>query len=88
MLEVARVSSKGQITVPIDIRKRLGVKEGDKVAFIETENGIIIANAAIVALERVQKAFEGVAERWGLKGEDDVVAMIKEIRREKKKENN
>ncbi|MDD3585725.1 MAG: AbrB/MazE/SpoVT family DNA-binding domain-containing protein [Thermoguttaceae bacterium] len=82
MLEVARVSSKGQITVPIDIRKRLGVKEGDKVAFIEGENGITIVNAATVALDRVQKAFEGVAERLGLKDEDDVVAMIKQFRRE------
>jgi len=32
------ISSKGQITVPIEIRKTLGVKTGDRVEF-EMENG-------------------------------------------------
>ena len=32
----------------------------------------------------VQKAFRGEADRLGLKGEQDVVAMIKEVRREKR----
>lgn len=82
MLEVARVSSKGQITVPIDIRKRLGVKEGDKVAFIEGENGITIVNAATVSLDHAQKAFEGAAERLGLETDEDIVDRVKRYRRE------
>ena len=28
------ISSKGQITVPLEIRKRLGLKEGDRVEFV------------------------------------------------------
>ena len=28
------VSSKGQITVPIEVRHRLGLKEGDRVEFV------------------------------------------------------
>ena len=28
------ISSKGQITVPIEIRRRLGLKEGDRVEFV------------------------------------------------------
>lgn len=81
MPDVARVSSKGQITVPIDIRKRLGLKEGDKVAFIENENSVTIANAAIVALDRAQKAFEETAEKLGLKTDEDIVEMVKRYRR-------
>lgn len=84
MLELAKISANGQITVPVNIRKALGLKEGDKVIFIQGESGITIANAAAVALDRVQKAFEGVAERWGLKDEQDVVNLIKEIRQEVK----
>ena len=30
-MEIAKITSKGQITIPIAIRKLLGVKEGDKV---------------------------------------------------------
>jgi len=29
-MELARISSKGQITIPVDIRKKLNLKEGDK----------------------------------------------------------
>jgi len=28
------ISSKGQITVPLEVRKRLGLKEGDRVEFV------------------------------------------------------
>ena len=31
MMELAKVTSKGQVTIPIDIRRKLGVKEGDKI---------------------------------------------------------
>jgi hypothetical protein len=34
------------------------------------------------ALREAQKAFEGEAERLGLKNDDDVMDMIKEIRSE------
>jgi AbrB family looped-hinge helix DNA binding protein len=28
------VTRKGQVTIPVEIRKALGIKEGDKVAFV------------------------------------------------------
>lgn len=35
-----------------------------------------------LALERAQKAFEGVADQLGLKTEQDVVDMVNEVRKE------
>ena len=81
-MEVAKVTSKGQITIPIDIRKKLGLKEGDKVIFIDEGDNIIFANAAKIAFKNMQKSFEGEAERLGLKDEDDVTNMVNEIRQE------
>ena len=81
-MEIAKVTSRGQITIPIDIRKKLGLKKGDKVIFIEKGNNIIFANAAKVAFENMQKAFEGEAERLNLKDEQDVVNMVDEVRQE------
>jgi AbrB family looped-hinge helix DNA binding protein len=83
MLDVSRVTSKGQVTIPIEMRRQLGIKEGDKVLFINNGKNIILANAAIAAFNELQEAFAGEAERLGLKNEDDVVAMVKEIRRER-----
>ena len=81
-MEVAKITSRGQITIPIDVRKKLGLKEGDKVIFIEEGNNIIFANAARVAFRNMQEAFEGEAERLGLKDEQDVVDLVDEVRQE------
>ena len=48
-MELARVSSKGQITIPIEIRKKLKLKEGDKVLFAEENGNIFVLNASLVA---------------------------------------
>ena len=44
MLE-AKVTSKGQITIPIEIRKKLGVDTGDVISFQIKEDGIIVEKA-------------------------------------------
>ena len=82
-MEVAKITSKGQITIPIDIRRKLGVKEGDKVLFVENQGRIIMMNSSMEALRKAQAAFDGGAERLGLANEDDVAAMISELRRER-----
>ena len=41
-MELAKVTSKGQVTIPIEIRKKLGIKNGDKVLFIEESGRIYI----------------------------------------------
>jgi AbrB family looped-hinge helix DNA binding protein len=38
-MPTATVTSKGQITIPIEVRKSLGLKAGDKIDFFETEEG-------------------------------------------------
>jgi AbrB family looped-hinge helix DNA binding protein len=81
-MEVARITSGGQITIPLDIRKKLGVKEGDKVIFIEEGNRILVANSAKIAFANMRTAFTGEAERLGLKDEQDVVALVDEVREE------
>lgn len=82
-MELAKITSKGQITIPIAIRKLLGLQEGDKVVFVEEGNKVVLMNASTSALVEAQKAFEGVATELGIKNEQDVVEMVKEIRAER-----
>ena len=84
-MELAKVTTKGQITIPKAIRESLKVKEGSKIIFITKGDDIIIKNAAMIALEKIQDAFDGEAERLGLETEEDVVEMIKEFRKSRKK---
>jgi len=81
-MEVAKITSRGQITIPIDIRKKLGVREGDKVVFIEDQNRIIVANAAKIAFANLRAGFEGEADRLGIEDERDVVALVDEVRKQ------
>jgi len=43
-MEVAKVTSKGQITIPISIRRKLDINEGDKVLFIYKAEGVMMVN--------------------------------------------
>lgn len=83
-MELAKVTTKGQITIPKSIRDLLDLKEGSKILFVQKGNDIVIQNSAMVALEKIQNAFDGEAERLGLKTEEDVVKMIKEFRKNRK----
>jgi AbrB family looped-hinge helix DNA binding protein len=81
-MELAKITTRGQITIPVAIRKKLGVKDGDKVIFMEENGRVIIENASMIALKNAQDAFAGEAERHGLKNEQDVANLVKEVRRE------
>ncbi len=87
LVELAKITMRGQITIPKEIRRRLGVKDGDKVIFLEENGRIIIENASMIALKNAQDAFAGEAERLGLKTEQDIVGLVKEVRREIWEEN-
>ena len=78
----AKVMSKGQVTIPKDIRKILGVETGDRVSFIVEGNVVRIVNSAVYAMQMLQKEMQGEAERAEIANDDDVMALVKEVRGE------
>ena len=90
-MDIARVTSKGQVTIPIGIRRLMNIKEGDKILFFEKDGKIFVENAAMVAFDKIQKGFEGEAEKAGFKTEKELQDYVKSIRKEmrgQKNENN
>ena len=80
-MNLAKISSNGQITVPVEIRRLLGLKSGDKILFLQKQNGeIVVSNASAQAICKAQTAFSGVAEEMGVYNEDDIQALVDEIR--------
>lgn len=84
-MELAKITSKGQITLPINIRRALKLNDGDKVAFVESNGQFILTNPAMLALRQAQDAFAGFAEENGLESDEDIVAMVKEVRAERER---
>lgn len=78
----ARVMSKGQVTIPKNIRIILGINTGDRVTFIVENGSVRVVNSAVYALQRFQKQMRGAAEEAGLMTDEDVAAWITSSRRE------
>jgi AbrB family looped-hinge helix DNA binding protein len=53
-----RMQEKGQVTIPTEIRKKLGLKRGDLVAVMETPDGVFITPQQVVAA----KAFDRIGD--------------------------
>ena len=85
-MEIAKVTSKGQITIPVDVRRKLDIKEGDKVLFVEEGGRVFIMNSSLDAWRKTQAAMAGEAERLGLSSEQDVIDMVNEVREQRWKE--
>lgn len=80
-MNLAKISANGQITVPVEIRRKLGLKSGDKILFLQNQDGeIVLSNASAAAVRKAQIAFSGAAEVMGVSGEDDIQALVDEVR--------
>ena len=81
-MDVATISSKGQITIPVSVRKRLKLKGGDKVVIQEENGRFYFDNAALVAFTRVAEAFDGAAAEAGFGSEEEMQEYMKSIKKE------
>lgn len=80
-MNLAKISANGQITVPIEIRRLLGLKSGDKILFYQKQNGeVVLSNASAQAIRKAQSAFSGAAKAMRISSEDDVQTLVNEIR--------
>jgi AbrB family looped-hinge helix DNA binding protein len=77
MVEVATVTSKGQITLPASIRRRLGLRKGSKIIFVEEEEGIRVLSES--DLSKRFAVFERRAREVGLTPAR-LQALVKEAR--------
>jgi AbrB family looped-hinge helix DNA binding protein len=50
----SKVSSQNQITLPTDVRNKLGVGPGDKVVFIEEDDKVVIRSLKDMIYEMVE----------------------------------
>jgi antitoxin PrlF len=76
MKQLATLTSKGQITIPQDIRKRLGLKQGDQISF-EIQDGKTIL-APYRTEDNPFEAFEGALSSF--KNKEEVNDWLSDLR--------
>lgn len=57
--EYATVKTKGQIVIPVDVRRRFGIEEGTRVAFLEDEGRLILQPITDDFIDRMQGILAG-----------------------------
>jgi antitoxin PrlF len=61
--KLVRMQEKGQVTIPQEIRKKLGLKRGDLVAVVETPEGIFITPQQVVATKALDSIGDILKEK-------------------------
>src|SRR5687768_14382651 len=82
--KLVRMQEKGQVTIPTQIHKKLGLKRGDLVAVMETPEGVFITPQQVVAT----KAFDRIGDILKEQGlsVDELITSGREIRTDLHKE--
>ncbi len=55
-LETVTVSEKGQLAIPVDIRRKLNIKKGDKLLIVVHGNRVMIEKSEAIS-KRMKKGF-------------------------------
>src|SRR3990167_7273806 len=76
--KLVRIQEKGQVTLPMEVRKSLGLKKGDLMAVTQTEGGIFISPQQVVATNALDKIGDALKEK-GL-SLDELIESGRDIR--------
>jgi AbrB family looped-hinge helix DNA binding protein len=74
------IQENGQVTLPIEFRRRCNLKKGDAVVFKETEDGLLISPKEALVMNLLDEIAEGLKER-GITL-DELIESGQEIRQE------
>jgi antitoxin PrlF len=75
--EVTTVSSKGQITIPSELRDQFGLKKGTKLMVVPTEHGLMLKKLELPSVEEFQQR---VDDRTVDLSMEDVSQLVHEAR--------
>ena len=74
------IQENGQVTLPLEFRKKYGLKKGDVVIFKETDDGLLISARETLAMNLLDEIGEVLQEK-GITL-DELIAAGRDIRQE------
>ena len=73
-MSTATLTSKGQITIPVDVRRALNVEAGDRVEFVQVEPGRFEVVAATRSVRELKGRFGKPARAVSIEEMDAAIA--------------
>lgn len=81
-IDNAKVMSKGQVTIPKDVREILGISSGDRITFVVENGNVRLINSSVYAMQLIQAQMANEAENTGLTSDEAIMDLVKEVRAE------
>jgi AbrB family looped-hinge helix DNA binding protein len=79
MTKQAKITSKGQVTIPLEVRRALGVRAGDKLLFESDEGGVRVRP---VRAKSTFSKYRGIGNRGIGPGRVGIAKWLREMRGE------
>ena len=82
IIELGKISSRGQIAIPSIIREEMGLEEGTKVLFLLADDTLLIKRVSTKSFAEITRPLKEAAKKAGLK-EGDIVDIVHRARAKK-----
>jgi len=79
LVDIGKISSRGQIAIPSEMRKKLGLSEGTKVLFIVAGDSLMLKKIHAQTFSEITKPLRKAKKKIR---EKDVSALVKRARQE------
>lgn len=83
-MEITKVSTKGQVVIPQEIRKELGLEAGTSMLVTKMKDAVVLKKIKIPDLKKEFEALTNWGEAWAkkskIRNEEDVARLIHKAR--------
>ena len=83
LFEMGSISSRGQVAIPSDIRKNMGLEEGTKVLFVLENDTLLMKKITSDTFAHITKPLKEAAKSANMR-ESDVNAIVNKARKERR----
>lgn len=77
VFEMGKVSSRGQIAIPVDIRKEMGLEDGSKVMFFLEDDTLLIKKVSAQTWEQITKPLRQLKKKISQESVNDLVHRMR-----------
>ncbi len=78
-VSIGKISSRGQVAIPSDIREKMHLKDGEKVLFVLEGDSLMVKKITSLPLEEIVRPLHEARKKIR---EDEVVELVHRLRKE------